>query len=439
MITDRQGMPLAGANLAAAALFDEACTGFALYHGDPFAQLDAARNEAPGFHLASLMQGWMLALATEPEASRAARALLDELRGAALDARSAGHARALNLALRGEWSAAAHALGEHLVAFPRDLAAVQAAHLMDFLRADGVALRDRIAALLPAWAGVPGRSFLLGMLAFGLEEMGEYGAAEEAGRAAVDAEPRDAWAHHAVAHVMEMQGRAAEGLAWITGRAPHWAAPGGFFQVHNWWHQALCHIELGEAKAALELHDGPIQGGHSAVALDLVDGAALLWRLDLAGVEVGSRWEALSNLWASHADGRLYPFNDWHAAMAHLGAGRMDRLEALRAAMRDAARGEGETARWIATTGLPLLEGFAAFHRGAHAEALRWLCGLGEIRGRFGGSHAQRDVIGWTLAEAALRGGDRALAASVGRARLALRPHSPINQALLDRAVALAA
>jgi hypothetical protein len=439
MHSDRQSNPLAGATPRAAELFDAACEGFALYQGDPYALLDDALAEAPGLDMARLVQAWMLALATEPEARDAARTLLDGLRGASLPEREAGHATALDHALAGEWTAAAVALDRHLACFPRDLPAVQAGHLLDFLRANARDLEGRIARVLPAWQGVPGRSFLLGMHAFGLEELGEHARAEATGRAALEEEPRDAWAHHAVAHVMEMQGRPEEGLAWITGRAPHWAAPGGFFQVHNWWHQALCHIELGDTAAALALLDGPIEAGRSGLAVDLVDAAALLWRLDLAGVDVGARWQPVSDLWARHADGRLYPFNDLHAAMAHLGAGRPDRLAALLDRMREAANTTGETARWIARTGLPLVEGFVAFHRGEHGAAVRALHGARRIAGSFGGSHAQRDVIGWTLTEAALRGGDHAMAEALAHERLALRPHSPVNRAFLARTQAMAA
>ena len=52
----------------------------------------------------------------------------------------------------------------------------------------------------------------------------------------------------------------------------------------------------------------------------------------------------------------------------------------------------------------------------------------------FGGSHAQRDVIDWTLTEAALRGGLRDVAESLAHERLALKPHSPINRAFLAQA-----
>jgi hypothetical protein len=96
----------------------------------------------------------------------------------------------------------------------------------------------------------------------------------------------------------------------------------------------------------------------------------------------------------------LYPFNDFHAAMAHLGAGRHDRVDALLDRM--AAAGGTETAAWIAQQGRPLIEGLTAFRRGAWREAADRLWSARHIAGAFGGSHAQRDVIDWTLTEAAL-------------------------------------
>jgi tetratricopeptide (TPR) repeat protein len=367
MIHDRQSNPLSGATPAARDRFDEGCAAFVAYSGDPVAAFDAAIAEAPDCAMAHLARAWCFALATEPEAAAAARAMVDATRDLPHDDRSAGHRAALHAALRGEWTDAARRLEHHSLAFPRDLIALQAGHLIDFLRADARTLRDRIARALPHWGDVPGRSFVLGMHAFGLEEAGDYGRAEAAGRAAVEAEPSDAWAHHAVAHVMEMEGRAAEGLAWIKGREAHWAEESNFLKVHNWWHRALCHLELGDAPAALALYDGPIagagQGGGTAV--NLVDASALLWRLDLMGVDVGDRWDSLSAAWEPFADGVLYPFNDFHAAMAHLGAGRLDTVDRLLERMAGAAG--NETALWIAQTGRPLIEGLSAFRRGRGA------------------------------------------------------------------------
>lgn len=433
MLQDRQSNPLSGANPAARDLFDAGCEAFVTYSGDPVSLFDAAIAEAPGCAMAHLAKAWCFALATEPEAAAAASAMLDEISGIALDDRAGGHLGALRAALAGEWTQAARLLERHSLRFPRDLTALQAGHLLDFLRADARSLRDRIARALPHWQQVPGQSFLLGMHAFGLEETGAHAAAEEAGRAAVEADPRDCWAHHAVAHVMEMQGRPAEGLAWIAGREAHWADEANFLKVHNWWHRALCHIELDDPAAALALFDGPVGGG--TTAQDLVDAAALLWRLDLIGVDVGDRWATVSNAWEIHADGRLYPFNDFHAAMAHLGAGRQDAVEALLARMADA--GGSETAVWIARSGRPLIEGFAAFRAGRYRDATDRLWSARHIVNAFGGSHAQRDVIDWTLTEAAIRAGITDMAGALAAERLSLRPHSPVNRTFLRRAKAL--
>lgn len=434
MFADLQGHALSGANAEGLESYEAAVTEFNLYRGDPVGALDRAIAAAPGFAMAHLLKAYLYGLATEPAAAQRARAILERARGLPMDERERSHAAALGHLLAGEWTRAAEALERHSAEHPRDVVALQSGHLMDFYRASARSLRDRIARALPAWPpDLPGRSVLLGMYAFGLEESGDYARAEAAGRAALAAEPRDAWAHHAVAHVMEMQGRAEDGLGWMAAREAHWAADDAFFQVHNWWHKALYHLDLEAGGAALELYDGPIGAGRSGYALDMVDASALLWRIHLAGHDVGARWTALAAAWDRHADGRLYPFNDWHAAMAYLGAGRDAEVERLIAAYRGEAA-DGETARWARATGLPLIEGFAAFWRGDHATAAERLFGARQIVGAFGGSHAQRDVIDWTLTEAALRGGLNRLAEALANERLALKPHSPVNRSFLARA-----
>lgn len=432
--TDAQGNALAGATTDAAAAYDAAQRAFSLYTGDPLAELDRALMIAPRFGMARLLKAWLLTLATEPEAAAEARRLAASLRDWPLGERERSHLAALDLVLAGEWTRGADALARHSMTWPRDLAALQAGHLIDFYRAGARELRDRIARALPAWGrGMPGRSALLGMHAFGLEECGAYAAAEETGRAAIEAEPLDCWAHHAVTHVMEMQGRPADGIAWMAGREAHWAGEGNFFQVHNWWHRALFHLDLEEADRALALYDGPVRGARSEVALDLVDASALLWRVWTQGVDVGDRWVELSSAWDAHADGRLYPFNDWHAAMAYLGAGRAGEVDRLLAAYR--GDDPSEVAGWARRTGAALIEGFAAFAAGRHERAVEHLMGARAISGAFGGSHAQRDVIDWTLTEAAVRARLPA-ATALASERLALKPHSPVNAAFLRRAQA---
>ncbi len=439
MLSDVQGNAVSGANAVALAEYEAALRGFNLYRGDPVAHCDAAIAEAPDFAMARLLKAHLFALATEPSATAQAALIVAAVRDLPMTERERGHLAALDRLLAGDWTAAATTLERLSAEHPRDLVALQSGHLIDFFRASADGLRDRIGRALPEWPDeMPGRSYLLGMHAFGLEECGDYARAEAAGRAATEAEPQDVWAHHAVAHVMEMQGRDEDGLAWMETREPYWSGDDSFFQVHNWWHKALYHLDLEQGDAALALYDGPIRSGHSAMAVDMVDASALLWRICLTGRDVGPRWVELADAWDAHADGRLYPFNDWHAAMAYLGAGRDGDADRIIAAYRAAPEDGPETARWARRTGLPLIEGFAAFWRADYETAAERLMGARAIAGSFGGSHAQRDVIDWTLTEAALRGGLRPLAETLARERVAAKPHSPVNRGFLSRAQAAA-
>ncbi|QIM50754.1 tetratricopeptide repeat protein [Hydrogenophaga crocea] len=436
MITDAQGLSLTGASREAAAHFDQAVNAFNLYRGDPIGALDAALATAPRFAMAALLKVHLMAVATEPQASEAARELLAEVADWPLNEREQSHLVAARHILAGKWSAAANRLDHHHTEWPLDIVALQVGHLVDFFRANARNLRDRIARTLPQWsADTPGRHFLLGMLAFGLEENGQYAQAEDLGRAAIQLEARDCWAHHAVAHVMEMQARHEDGVGWAMSREPHWSGDDNFFQIHNWWHRALCHLELGQIDAVFRLYDGPIRASRSAVAADMVDASALLWRLQLAGHDVGDRWHELGDAWNAHADGHSYAFNDWHASMAWLGADRMADVQKLEARLRAAGQGS-EAARWAGETGADLVSGFAAFWRGRFGDAIESLWRARSISNRFGGSHAQRDVIDLTLMEAALRSGKRSVAEALVRERLAQRPHSGMNQQLLRRVLA---
>ena len=80
-----------------------------------------------------------------------------------------------------------------------------------------------------------------------------------------------------------------------------------------------------------------------------------------------------------------------------------------------------------------------AFHRGAYKQAVGLLLPVRFDLWRIGGSNAQRDVVDWTLTEAAVRGGVRDVALSLANERLGLRPRSAINRNFQARSEAIAA
>ena len=434
MITDHHGHPLSGADEDASAYYEDAVAAFNIYRGDPMASLDKSITLAPAFAMAHILRAYLLGLSTEPDAMDQARQGLSTAMSLTLNAREASLVAALDVMLDGEWTRAAQLLDRHTIDNPYDIVALQAGHLMDFYRADARNLCDRIARVLPQWScDMASYPIVLGMHAFGLEETGEYAQAEDTGRRAVELQPLDCWAHHAVAHVMEMQGRAEDGIGWMKAREPHWSGDSNFFKVHNWWHLALYHLDLGEADQALWLYDREIRNTHSAVALDLIDASALLWRLHLTGHDVGDRWGEIAQAWDAHADGRSYPFNDWHAVMAYLGAGRHAEVQRIVDTLRDANPHFTEVARWSHGIGLPLVEGFAAFWHGNYAKVVEQLHAARHLAYAFGGSHAQRDIIHWTLTEAATRGGLGDVAQALASERIAVKPHSPVNRSFVLR------
>ncbi|MEO3415768.1 tetratricopeptide repeat protein [Roseovarius sp. CAU 1744] len=423
-----------GANEAAVVHFDAAVRAFNIYRGDPVALVDQAIEAAPEFAMAHILKAYLFGLATEPEAATEARSILEMTKPLAKTETELSHLAALEALLDNNWTEAATRLDRHNMEFPHDIVGLQAGHLMDFYRANARNLRDRIARVLPTWSeDQPGYANLLGMYAFGLEEAGDYARAEAIGREAVERDPLDCWAHHAVAHVLEMQGRAEEGTRWMASRESHWSGDDNFFKVHNWWHNALYHLDLGHAETVMQLYDARIRVDESEVALDLVDASALLWRLHMEGHDVGDRWAEVARCWDAHADGRLYPFNDWHAAMAYLGARRESEVDRILHQYRTAGDTGGETARWAQITGMPLIQGFRAFSEGRYDEAVDYLHPARYVANSFGGSHAQRDIIDWTLTEAAVRSGTRSAAEALAAERLAVKPHSPINKGFLTR------
>jgi hypothetical protein len=437
-IKDSLGHPLSGAGEHSLARYETALRQLRCYIGDPVASVDQALAASPGFVMAHVLKAYLHLLGTEPAALPVAREAYDTAVALEADRRERGHLEAVRLLIEGRWHAAGRALEDVSIEHPRDTLALQAGHQVDFFTGDSRMLRDRLARALPAWVeSMPGAHAVLGMHAFGLEETGDYRRAEAEGRKAVALEPRDGWAQHAVAHVMEMQGRQRDGIAWMRADADAWSRD-SFFCVHNWWHLALYHLDLGEVEEVLALFDGPIYGARSKVVLDLIDASALLWRLTLRGIDVGERWSAVADGWAPIATACNYAFNDAHAMMAFVGAGRGAAAAALLEAQAEAMRRADDNAAFTRDVGRPLAQAVKAFGDGCYADAVTLLRPIRNIASRFGGSHAQRDVVDLTLIEAAFRAGQTGLAAALGAERLAVKPTSPLARLFVERANPLA-
>ena len=397
---DARGCEVTGASPRALEHYERALGGFLAWTGEPRAEARRAVEAAPEFVMGHVLEAELHLCSRNPADMEGAQRALRRAQRLPQDARERMHAAAVATALRGDYARARELLACILERHPRDLLALAVSHTIDHYLGDTRDLRDRVAAVLPAWSRADaGYHGVLAMHAFGLEEAGEYARAEDAAFAALELEPRDIRAHHARAHVLEMQGRSAQGLRWMGERAAYWTGAGAS-STHVWWHLALYHLELGDARHALELYDRRLGG---EALNELIDASALLWRLQLHGVEAGPRWDLLAERWAPHAADAFCAFNDLHAMLAFVGARRADLARRLLRAQRRRLAHGGTNETMLRVVGLPACQALAAFGKQDYARAAQLLRGLPAVSHRLGGSHAQRGLIGKTLQVAQAR------------------------------------
>ncbi|HUP98436.1 MAG TPA: tetratricopeptide repeat protein [Usitatibacter sp.] len=437
MYKDARGLAVTLSQPGALDAYERALVAARTYRGDPIAPLDEAIALDPTFAAAHVTKALLLMTFFERRFAADAIAVLDAADAAMMRAtpREKALAAAARLLATGEWNEGTQALDRILVDHPRDIVALQVAHLMDFFRGDALNLRNRVSRVLRHWpASAPGYSFVIGMHAFGLEECNQYPEAEAAGLRALALAPEDAWAVHAVTHVFEMQGRIGEGVAFLEERKRDWAGADNGFAFHNWWHLALFHMDRGDFAAALRIYDDVLAGAHE-LAVSRLDATSLLWRLRLEGADVGKRFDVVADAWEKvlEGEGGFYAFNDFHAALAFAATNREPAARRLREALDSAAwekRSNGDMTRSV---GLDLVEGIFAFGEGRHVRAMEKLAAARDIAARFGGSHAQRDVITLTLIEAARRAGEPRVAEHYAAERLIHKPASSWGARILAR------
>ncbi|MGE3283115.1 MAG: hypothetical protein AB7H90_24665 [Alphaproteobacteria bacterium] len=168
--------------------------------------------------------------------------------------------------------------------------------------------------------------------------------------------------------------------------------------------------------------------------IDMIDAAALLWRLHLRGVDVGERWQTVADGFAPTVRAGNYAFNDLHAMMAFTGAGRRDLAEQVLAAQRTAMKRKDDNAAFTREVGHAATCAIQAFGEERYDETVRLIRSIRSIAHRFGGSHAQRDVLDLTLLEAAFRSGQHDLAKALTAERVAAKPASPLAALFARRA-----
>ena len=425
MAKDQQGLTLAGAPESATA-FDLAIADYFGLTGDPVGILRQALARDPGFALGGVAIAALYMIGgfrgDHPEVVKAFGAAEPTIRRAS--ERERRHLAAASAWAEGKTSQAILGWETILVDHPTDALALRLAQDAYYFLGRSLAIRDCAARVLPAWdRGNPLTSFILGLYAFGLEETGDLKRAEDFGREALAGNPRDAWATHALAHVMETANRQDDGVAFLKSTRADWSGA-HFMAGHNGWHLALFLIEQGcfdEVLADYDRFSAPKLADDGT--LDRVDAAALLWRLELAGVDVGNRWAPVADKWMAHVDDHVLAFNDLHCAFAAARSPDPGDVKRFSRSLDVYERvGSGDNRRVTAEVGRRLIDGALAFADGDYAQAVEAILPVRYEAVRIGGSHAQRDIVNLTLIAAAERSGQWRLARALLAERAGVRP-----------------
>lgn len=412
------------ANTAAEPAVRRAIDAFNHWRADAMSHLDTALAADPQAAMAHTVKGLFLATGR----NRRYQGMIDASLAAArrgehaLDARERGYVAALDALAHGRLTEAVTHYEDILAGKPDDLFAHRLIQQELFWMGEARWMADIAQAAAPAWShDDPDYPGFLAVRGFSLEEAGERELAERCAREAVERDPTECWGAHALAHVLEMQGRVDEGIAWLEGLSGNWS--GGNQIVHHlWWHLCLFLFERGEHARILELLDREVRNPESALVqavpdayIDIQNVASLLLRLELRGVDVGERWHGVAEVAAQRTGNHASPFTDSHATMILAAVGDLEGAEALVQSMDDfAASGEsGSLGPRYRNAAIPAARAAIAHRRGDHAGAAQALLPARRALWQMGGSHAQRDVFWQILVDSLVRLGRPARLAGI--------------------------
>ncbi|MDX1431303.1 MAG: tetratricopeptide repeat protein [Gammaproteobacteria bacterium] len=411
MHTDARGYPMTTDSADAAAALNEAIGGFVGWKAAVMPGLKAAVEADPAFGFAHAVGGLVLhgarnagyqpKIAKSLAAAKAAAPRSSE--------RERLYTSALEASARGDIAGAVACYETILAAHPTDLLAERLCQMELFWMGE-MAWSEAVSARAAAhWdESVPGYGLHLACRAFDLEETHRFDEAERLGRRAVELDPSDVWGTHAVAHVLIMQGRHDEGIDWLDALKDNWA-DANQMQLHLWWHRCLFHLERGELDEVLGIYDAwvrnralPLLEAVPDLYIDLQNGASLLLRLELRGVDVGARWDELAAIALERLHDHTSPFTSAHYAVILAAAGRFEEAGTLLESMRTFAHeSDGTLAPRYAVAAIPAAEAAIAHRRGEHRRVVELLLPARNMLWQMGGSHAQRDLFFLLLADSA--------------------------------------
>ena len=344
-VFEANGSPMTLDDPHAAAAWERVVSGFLAHSASTPDHLSEVLRRAPEFALGWAAKGLFYLLLGRSELKPVAAEALDKgwagITTTGATRREACYVRALAAWLAGRPSQAVAILDAVLVWHPEDALAMKLVHAIRFVLGDHHGMLRSMRSVIGHYGPEhPHAGYAMGCMAFALEENGAYREAERTGRAGLDLAPDDAWGLHAVAHVYDMTARNDAGVAWLSSQPDRWAHCNNF-GAHVWWHLALFHLDRGEYDRVLDLYDTKVRAEHTDDYRDISNGAAMLVRLEIEGVDVADRWEELAELAAGRVEDGSVVFADLHYLLSLHGGERDGEADKLIARIaRDAQRTE---------------------------------------------------------------------------------------------------
>ena len=403
MLADRYDLALSTPSSAARDAYVRASDlALTLYPGAE-AAYDRAIAADPGFAMAHAGKAQVLLREGKVAEAKAALAAARAV-STGLPEREAGHIAFFELVFAGQTAAAIEAMHTHLAAWPRDaLVVATAANPNGLLGGSGqIGQKRQIAVLMDGLAPHYGDDFwFLAYYAMALSEDGQLAAARPKIERSVALNPNNAHATHGFAHVCYESGDLETGRAYLASWLETYPRD-GFFYGHLSWHRSLFELGSEHWEAASDLfRDAIAPDRHSGGPQQRIsDGAAFLWRSELAGYK---RDPAAWAVFAAYAKAALprpgSGLADLHVILTYAAVGDMAALDTHTRQMTAMA----SAGRYPSGSFLPAVaRGMAAFSRGDFAAAADILGPLAAESERIGGSRAQHDLIEFTLLKAYL-------------------------------------
>ncbi len=413
MPQDVLGFPVTTDSAEAAGHFGRALASFNDWRTDAMDHLGAALAADPEMPFAHAFKGLFLVGGRSVAYRGGIDGALAKAKAgiAQVDARERLYIEALEHAAANRLAETAAAYEAIIDRHPTDLLAHRLVQQEYFWNGEAAKMRAVAERAAPAWnEALPGHSLFLSVRSFSNEEALHYADAERFGRQAIEIDPTDAWGAHAIAHVLLMQGRLADGIAWLEPLTDNWAGKNQIVH-HLWWHFCLFLLEQGAHDRVLAFYDEQIRNPESPLVqavpdayIDLQNVASLLARLEMRGVDVGDRWSKVADVAEGRIDNDVHPFTSAHAAMILAGAGRFDRADALIQSMTAFAEtDQGRLGHAMAAAAIPGARAAVAHRRGDHAQVVDLLMAARHDFPLMGGSHAQRDIFYQLLADSLIR------------------------------------